>query len=117
MFVVTLILAIVLALAFGASGVGKLTGAKMAVDTAGQLNIAFSRYRLIGVPEVLAAIGLLVGLAVWPLGVAAAAGLVVLMIGAVIAHVRAHDKLANSAPATVLGLLSLVELILRALTS
>jgi uncharacterized membrane protein YphA (DoxX/SURF4 family) len=117
MFVATLILAILLALVFGASGVQKLTGAKMASDTAAQLNIPFSRYRLIGVPEILAAIGLLVGLAVWPLGVAAAAGLVVLMIGAVIAHVRAHDKVANSAPATVLGLLSAVELIVRALSA
>jgi uncharacterized membrane protein YphA (DoxX/SURF4 family) len=117
MFVVTLILAILLALAFGASGAQKLAGAKMASDTAGHLSIAFSRYRLIGVPEILGAIGLLVGLAVWPLGVAAAAGLVLVMIGAVVAHVRVGDKIAGFGPAVVLGLLSLVELILRALSA
>jgi uncharacterized membrane protein YphA (DoxX/SURF4 family) len=117
MFVVTLILAILLALAFGAAGAQKLAGAKMAVETSGHLNIALSRYRLIGVPEILGAIGLLVGLAVWPLGVAAAAGLVVLMIGAVIAHVRVGDKIAGFGAALVFGLLSLVELILRALSA
>ena len=117
MFVVTLILAILLALAFGASGAQKLAGAKMASDTAGHLNIAFGRYRLIGVPEILGAIGLLIGLAVWPLGVAAAAGLVLVMIGAVAAHVRVGDKIAGFGPAVVLGLLSLVELIVRVLSA
>lgn len=117
MFVVTLILAILLALAFGASGAQKLAGAKMASDSAGHLGIPFSRFRLIGVPELLGAIGLLVGLAVWPLGVAAAAGLVVVMAGAVVYHLRAGDKIAGFGPALVLGLLTVVELILRALSA
>jgi uncharacterized membrane protein YphA (DoxX/SURF4 family) len=117
MFVITLVLAILLALAFGAAGAQKLAGAKMAVDSSGHLGIPLSRYRLIGVPELLGAIGLLVGLAVWPLGVAAAAGLVVLMAGAVIFHIRAGDKIAGFGPAVALGALSLVELILRALSA
>ena len=117
MFVVTLILAILLALAFGAAGAQKLAGAKMASDSAAHLGIPFGRYRLIGVPELLGAIGLLVGLAVWPLGVAAAAGLVVLMAGAVIFHIRAGDKIAGFGPALALGVLSLAELIFRALSA
>jgi uncharacterized membrane protein YphA (DoxX/SURF4 family) len=117
MFVVTLILAILLALAFGAAGAQKLASAKMASDSADHLGIPLSRYRLIGVPELLGAIGLLVGLAVWPLGVAAAAGLVLLMIGAVVTHIRVGDKIAAFGPALALGLLAAVELVLRALSA
>ena len=117
MFIVTLVLSIVLALAFGMSGAQKVAGAKTALDHADHFGMSHNTYRVIGVLEVLAAIGLLVGLAVWPLNVAAAAGLVLLMIGAVITHVRAGDKVAHFAPAAVLGLLTVVELIVRIASS
>jgi hypothetical protein len=114
MFVVTIILSVILALAFGAAGAQKVAGAKMARETAVHLGVPWSRYRGIGVLELLAAIGLLVGLAVWPLNVAAAAGLVLLMIGAVIFHLRVGDKINVFGPALALAVLSLAELIVRA---
>jgi uncharacterized membrane protein YphA (DoxX/SURF4 family) len=117
MFVVTIVLAILLSLAYAAAGIQKLAGSKMARENADHLRISFPRYRLIGVPEVLAVVGLLVGLAVWPLGVAAAAGLVILMAGAVITHLRVGDKIAQFGPALALGVIALAELIFRALSA
>jgi hypothetical protein len=83
-----------LAFVFGAGGVAKFSGAKRQVDTATRLRIPWRRYRLIGIPEIAASIGLLVGFAVMPLGAAAAIGLVLLMSGALIARVRVHDSAA-----------------------
>src|SRR3954470_18630805 len=114
MFIVTVVLAVLLALAFGAAGGQKVAGVKSAVDTADHLRFPHNAYRGIGVLELLAAVGLLVGLAVWPLGVAAGIGLVLLMIGAIVVHLRVGDNIKVFAPALVLGLLSLAEGIVRA---
>jgi len=85
-------LSFVLALVFGAGGVSKFTRAERQVDTADRLNIPWPRYRLIGIPEVAASVGLLVGFAIASLGAAAAVGLVLLMSGALIARLRVHDS-------------------------
>ena len=91
MFVATVVLSGLLAFVFGAGAVGKLTRMKSEVDKATKLKIAWSRYRLIAAPEGAAAVGLLTGLAVWPLGVAAGIGLVALMGGALAFRIRIHD--------------------------
>lgn len=114
MFIVTIVLAVLLALAFGAAGGQKLAGAKSVMDSADHVHFSHNSYKIIGALEILAAIGLLAGLAVWPLGVAAGIGLVLLMTGAVISHIRVGDKIAQFGPALALGLLSLVEVIVRA---
>jgi hypothetical protein len=114
MFIVTVVLAIVLALAFGAAGGQKVAGVKAAMDNADHFHISHNAYKGIGALELLAVIGLLVGLIVWPLGVAAGAGLVLLMTGAIISHIRVGDKIAQFAPALSLGVLALVEVIIRA---
>jgi DoxX-like family len=59
------------------------------------------RYRLIGVAELAAAAGILAGLWWHPLGVAAAAGMALLLIGALISHRRAADSGKEMAPALV----------------
>lgn len=46
-------------------------------------------YRLIGIPELVASIGLIVGLWVPAIGAAAAIGLALLMVGATVARARA----------------------------
>lgn len=48
-------------------------------------------FRTIGSLELTAVAGLLAGLVVLPLGIAAAAGLILLMVGAIIYHLRAGD--------------------------
>ncbi len=55
---------------------------------------------LLAVAELAGAVGLLVGLKVAPLGIAAGVGLALYFVGAVAAHVRAEDK--NVAPPLVL---------------
>ncbi|QES50254.1 hypothetical protein DEJ50_22935 [Streptomyces venezuelae] len=61
------------------------------------------------------AIGLLAGIWLAPLGMAAAVGVVLFFAGAVTAHLRAGDK--ELAPALVLGLLAAASLTLRALSA
>jgi hypothetical protein len=117
MFVVTIILVVLLALAYAMAGGQKVAGAKSAMDQADHFGIAHDRYKIIGALEIIAAIGLLVGLAVWPLGVAAGVGLVLLMVGAVIVHIRAKDKIALFAPAIVLGALAAAEVVFRAMSA
>jgi uncharacterized membrane protein YphA (DoxX/SURF4 family) len=63
-------------------------------ESARHFRIPWQRYRLIGVAELAAAAGVLAGLWWHPLGLAAAAGMAFLLVGALITHRRAgdHDK-------------------------
>jgi hypothetical protein len=80
---------------------GKLTGQPKMRKSAAHFGIPWPRYRLIGVAELAAAAGILAGLWWHPLGVAAAAGLALLLIGALISHRRAADSGQEMAPALV----------------
>ena len=81
--------------------VGKLTGNPKMRQSAAHFGIPWSRYRLIGVAELAAAAGVVTGLWWHPLGVAAAAGMALLLIGALITHRRAKDRGKEIAPALV----------------
>lgn len=107
-------LSVVLALVFGAGGAGLLAGAQPFAGNLDRLRVPGPLRVLIGVAELCAAAGLLVGLAFPPLAVAAAAGLVALMIGALAFHVRAQDPAKEYAPAVVCGLVSAALLALHA---
>jgi hypothetical protein len=113
MFVVVLVLSCLLAAALLFSGSRKLAGGKAVTDEAAHLGVPVRAYRLIGVAEAAAAAGLLIGLAWAGLGVAAAAGLVLLMSGALISHIRVGDAAGRWAPAAVLAVLAVVTLLLR----
>ena len=93
MFLATAVLSGLLAFVFGAGAVGKLTKMRSQLDTASKLQIPWARYLLIAVPEAAGAVGLLVGLGVAPLGVAAASGLVALMAGALAFRIRVRDSM------------------------
>lgn len=82
----------VLVFVFGGAAVGKLVRQKQQVQTAEKLQIPWRRYRLIGVLEGAAAVGLLLGYASAPLAVAPAIGLAMLMAGAVAFRLRVHDS-------------------------
>ena len=92
MFVATAVLSCVLALFYAIGGTGKLLGARQQIQTAEHLGIPWSRFRLIGISELSASGGLLAGLAITPLGFAAACGLVLLMTGALAFRLRVRDK-------------------------
>jgi hypothetical protein len=94
-----LALSVLLALACMGPAGAKLVGAPAVRESAAHFGIPWNRYRLIGVPELAAAIGVLAGLRVHVLGVAAACGMAVLLIGALAAHRRAGDSIATMAPA------------------
>ena len=93
MFVAATALSMLLALMFGAGAIGKLTMARNQVETASKLKISWRRYRVLAFPEAAAAVGLVGGVGVAPLGIAAAVGLVALMAGAISFRLRAHDAL------------------------
>ncbi|MGN6798525.1 MAG: DoxX family protein [Gaiellaceae bacterium] len=95
----------VLVFAFGGAAVGKLVRQKQQVQTAAKLRIPWSRYRLIGVLEAAAAVGLLLGFASASLAVAPAVGLARLMAGALAFRLRVHDSIGFLVgDATLLGL-------------
>jgi hypothetical protein len=117
MFTATVVLTGLLIVVFAAGAVGKLTRMRSQVDTAAKLRISWSRYRLIALPEVAAAVGLLAGLSVAPLGVAAAVGLALLMAGAVARRLNVHDAAGFVFGDTVLMVLALITAALRAVTA
>ena len=85
------VLAVVLAVVFGVAGIAKIGGAPVMRTAARHLGFSVDQYRVIGALELAGAIGLLVGLVVPAIGVAAAIGLGLLLIGAGIAHLVHRD--------------------------
>jgi len=117
MSVATVVLSVLLAFVFGAGAAGKLTKARSEAGKASKLKIPWPRYRLIAVPEAAASAGLLAGLAVAPLGIAAAAGLVALMAGALAFRLRVRDAIVFLAGDAALLVLAAVTATLRAVTA
>src|SRR5580692_7371802 len=95
---------------------GKLTGQPRMRKSAAHFGIPWPRYRLIGVAELAAAAGILIGLWWHPLGLAAAAGMALLLLGALIIHGRAADGGKEMAPA-LLALAITIAYLAVALTS
>jgi uncharacterized membrane protein YphA (DoxX/SURF4 family) len=116
-FIATAVLATLLAAGFVAAGLPKVLAQPAAVDNARQLGYSLSAFRLIGLLELSGSAGLLIGLFWAPLGVAAAAGLALLVLGAVITHLRRRDPVNVLAPAVVFFLTSVVVLVLRLATA
>lgn len=102
MTITTIILSALLMLAFLGAGVGKLRRAEPVTGTLEGLGVTPGLQQLVGALEVLGALGVLIGLWLQPLGILAAVGLVLMMLGAIIFHVRAHDTVKNSVGALVL---------------
>lgn len=104
---------VILIVGFAMAGGTKLMGVAMATEMADRLG--YTRLlRLIGVAEVVGAIGVLIGLVSadleW-LGVLAALGLIATMVGAVVYHQRGGDGPKDSAPAVVLAVLAVLYII------
>jgi uncharacterized membrane protein YphA (DoxX/SURF4 family) len=117
MYIATVIVGSLLALMFIAAGVPKLLKAQSAVTQAEELKIAPTSYQIIGVLELLGAAGVLLGLWTSWLGVAAGAGLALMMVGAVITHVRAGQSAKKAIPAIVFAALALGYIVLRLLSA
>ena len=112
--VLTVVLAVVLAVAVLGAGVAKLAGAPAMRQSADHLGFSWPAYRRIGALEVAGALGVLAGLAVPVLGVLAAACLALLLALATATHLRRGDAPAVAAPAAVLAVLAGVVAVLLA---
>ncbi len=94
-----------LAALFGFAGVIKLAGVRQSLAIRDHLGVKPVQWRLIGSLELAGVAGVLAGLAWSPIGVAAAIGLALLILGAIVIHLRASDSAADTAPAVIgLGL-------------
>jgi hypothetical protein len=94
----------------------KLAGHPKMQKSAANFGIPWPRYRLIGAAELAAAAGILIGLWWHPIGLAAAAGMALLLLGAIVTHRKAADSAKEMAPALLTLLLTLAYLA-SALTS
>jgi hypothetical protein len=97
----TVIVTVVLAILFTFSSSIKLLGAPQSLQIRDHLGVSPTLWRVIGLLELAGVIGVLVGLAWAPIGVAAAIGLALLSVGAVAFHLRASDGVAKTAPAVI----------------
>ena len=113
----TTILAALLVVAFAMLGSFKLAAVPAMRARAEHVGFSVQSYRRIGVLELVGVAGLLVGAAVPVIGVLAGAGLLVLLGGAVITHLRNRDGLKELAPALVLGAVTVGYLVLMVGTS
>jgi uncharacterized membrane protein YphA (DoxX/SURF4 family) len=103
MSVLKIVAVVLAALLFLAAATSKLRDAEDSVTMRTHLGVPATLWKLIAVLELSGAAGILVGLAVEPLGVAAAAGLVLLSLGAVASHLRVGDSF-RAAGLAVLGM-------------
>jgi hypothetical protein len=103
----TTILAVLLVLAFAALGTAKVAAVPAMRARAEHVGFSVAGYRRIGLLELLAVLGLIVGAFVPAIGAMAAVGLLLLLGGAVVTHLRNGDGPREIAPALVLGLATL----------
>jgi uncharacterized membrane protein YphA (DoxX/SURF4 family) len=106
------ILAGLLVVAFTTLGSAKLAAIPAMRQRAQHVGYSVAAYRRIGLLEVLAVVGLLVGAFVPLVGAMAAAGLLMLLAGACVVHLRNRDGLREMAPSLVLGLVTVSYLVL-----
>jgi hypothetical protein len=91
-----------LAAAYALPGFAKLLAHPKMRHAAAHFDIPWSRYQLLGAAELAAATGILIGIR-WPsIGVAAAIGMILLLLGALLTHRRAGDPVKEAVPALLL---------------
>ncbi|WP_151774770.1 DoxX family protein [Streptomyces abyssomicinicus] len=111
MFIAYVVLAVLLSLVLFVSARGDITRDPKVTEQLKAVGVPDGWFVPLGLVKIAGALGLLVGIAYRPLGVAAAIGLVLYFVGAVITHLRAGDKKGVGAPA-VITLVSAVPLVL-----
>ena len=86
------VVAIALAAALVMSATAKLTRQPRIVEAIAGLGVPVSRFPPLAATEIAGAVGLVVGLWVAAVGIAAGIGVVLYFVGAVTFHVRANDR-------------------------
>ena len=114
MFTAYLVVAMLLAVGLMMSGGLKLAKSPRIVEGIGGLGVPLSLFPVLAAFEIAAAAGLIIGVWFAPLGIAAGVGVVVYFTGAVITHLRAHNR-AFASP-LVLGMVGAAAVALRLLS-
>ncbi|WP_295694034.1 DoxX family protein [Lapillicoccus sp.] len=115
MFTLAAIVSIVLAVAILGSGAATLAKVPAVVGNMNAVGWPEDRLWVLAVLKILGGVGLLVGLWVAPIGIAAAIGVALYFVGAVVFHVRAKEY--ALAPPVVLLVLAVAALVLRSATA
>jgi hypothetical protein len=113
MSVALIVLALLLGLAAVGSAMGKLRRVPQVVESMHAVGVRDSQIPVLAALELLGALGLLVGIWFVPIGMAAAAGLTLYFLGAVVANVRTKRPLKDVVPPVVLMLLALATTVLE----
>jgi hypothetical protein len=111
---VHIVVSIVLAVLFVATGAGKVLGLGYANTQRDQLRVGATFWRVTGILEWLGALGLVVGIWISAVGVVDAAALTLFMIGAAISRVRA-SRLAGSTKGLASGVT--IDVVLAVITA
>ncbi|PTR31384.1 DoxX-like protein [Rhodococcus sp. OK519] len=115
MFVAYAVVAILLALALTGSAVMTATRNEQVTSSMRNAGVPDSWFPKLAALKALGAIGLVVGLWVPWIGVAAAIGVTLYFVGATVMHLRAGDR--NIGGAGLLGLLAVAAIVLRVLSA
>jgi hypothetical protein len=92
MEVLRIVLSVVLALLLLSTGGGKLAGIESSRQIRDSLHLGAGQWKAIGAAEIVIVVGLVVGIWVPPLGLAATIGVIILMVGAIAVRVRAGGE-------------------------
>jgi hypothetical protein len=104
------VVSVLLAVALASCAAADFTRNEKILEALAKPRVPESWLTMLGALKALGALGLLVGIFVPAIGLAAAAGVVLYFVGAVIAHLRVRDY--AIAPAGVLGLVAVAALVL-----
>jgi uncharacterized membrane protein YphA (DoxX/SURF4 family) len=115
MFIAAAIVSTLLAVALVVSARAKLVRNPQLVEGMTRVGVPEDKLWLLATAEIAGALGIVAGLFWWPLGVVAAAAVVLYFVGAIGAHVRVRDR--KLAPAVVMLVAAVAVLFLRAITT
>ncbi|MBO3090055.1 DoxX family protein [Cellulomonas dongxiuzhuiae] len=117
MFIALVVLTVLLALVSVNSAVMKLRrNERVVTSITGTVGFPERYLGLLAALEIAGAVGIVVGLWVVPLGIAAAVGLTLYFLGAIIGHLRVRDTQGVTMPLVPL-ILSVAVLVLRVVTA
>jgi hypothetical protein len=114
MFIATAIVSVLLAVVLTASAGAKLAKSRLIMEVTTTVGFPDDKLWLLAAAEIAGCVGLALGLFWWPIGIAAAIGVILYFVGAVGSLLRVKDK--NFGPALVFLVGAVAALLLRSLT-
>jgi uncharacterized membrane protein HdeD (DUF308 family) len=90
---ISIVSALIVGVALVVSGIAKVLAMPVMRAAAAHHGLTVTQYRIVGALELAGVVGLIAGFALSPLGIAAAIGIILLMLGAAAAHLKERDPL------------------------